>query len=620
MTITFGKKVVRKDYDLTTSFKFNSNVEISPSNLDNKSFVFLQSGNDKILDSIMQYLSNINLNFVYFIAVDFSSEIKLSDIEAILPKTQIVLLFVPNYGMDVGKFFYQIHFLKTHNIANINDSLKLHTKSDRGIRTKILATLIKSNERLMITSEILKQKTIVGCKELFWTSTNPEYEKTMCRNNVKNTQYIMKKYFDKQYSPEIHNSFFEGTMFWFTNRVFQDLYALDISDVYKEFSYGRVSNDQLIEHAWERVFCFIQHDALFAIGENLIKSHKINLSAIYFPQFHFNEENDTLWGKNFTEWTLLKPNYQEHKLDIPHADIGFYNITSRHTRQHQSNIAKEFGITSFMIYHYWFKDRAVLNTPLELLLNDGEPNIEFFFSWANEPWTRNWDGLEKEILIDQSFDGVYNMKKHFDYLLRFFRHKNYKKINNKPVFVIYRTDIMKEHINTFLEYFNKSAKTKGFAGMHFIFTVGNFNINYDTINMRLVKGTFTFLPNYLAQVENKKYKKNGNFNYKTLVDFSQPESIERTVPNHSSVFTSWNNTVRRLKNKKLATVFDDSSPDLFYEMLLHTLVDALLRSTNIEETFIFINAWNEWNEQAMLEPSINHGYEYIKQIQKLYFV
>ena len=619
MAITFGKKVVRKNYDLTQNFKFESNVKISENELTNKSYIFIQSGNNKILQSLLQYLSNINYICIYFIAIDFTSDINITHIEKLIPNSKVILLFVPNYGMDIGKFFYQLYFLKCNNISNINIALKLHTKSDNQIRSKILTTLIKTNERLIITNEILKHKHIIGCKELFWTSKNQEYYKTMCENNVINTTYILKKYFDIEYNSEIHNNFFEGTMFWFSNVFFKRLYNLDIQSLYREFSYGRVSDDQLIEHAWERAFCFLYNDSLFPLGENIIKSHHINLTAIYFPQYHFNEINDTLWGRKFTEWTLLKPNYNEHNLNIPHNDIGFYNITNKHTRHHQATIAKEFGITSFMIYHYWFKDQAILNTPIELLLNDNEPDIEFFFSWANEPWTRNWDGLESEILIDQSFDENYNIEKHFNYLIRFFKHQNYKKINNKPVFVIYRVDIMGNNINSFMSFFNKKAKSNGFNGIHFILTAGNFTFEENKINSNLVQGTFTFLPNYLAQIPNEKYKHKNKFDHKKIINYKQPSSVYNSIINYDSVFTSWNNTVRRLKNLDLATIFINSSPDIFYEMLLRSITNTLLKVNN-NESFIFINAWNEWNEQAMLEPSVKHNYEYIKQIQKLYFV
>lgn len=618
MTITFGKKVVKKNFELPTSFKFDCNFNLD--DIKSNPVIFIQSGNDIILKNIIQYLFNVNLKCVYYIAADFTSEIKIHDIETFLPNSKILILYVPNYGMDIGKFFFQLQFFKKNNISHIFCALKLHTKSDHSIREKIVTTLIRSNERMWLTNEILRYKDIIGCKELFWTSSNSEYEKTMCENNKKNTKYIMNKFFKIEFDEEVHNSFFEGTMFWFSNQFYQKLMQLDIVEVYKDFSYGRVSNDQLIEHAWERVFCFLYHKTLFPLGLNLIKSHNINLSAIYFPQYHFNEENDTLWGHKFTEWTLLKPNYKKYNLDVPHDDIGFYNLANKHTRQHQSNIAKEFGISSFMIYHYWFKDKAILNMPVELLLNDDEPDIEFFFSWANEPWTKNWDGLEKEILIDQSFDETYNIKKHFNYLNRFFKHKNYKKINNCPVFVIYRADIMKNDINRIMSSFNQMAKTKGFKGVHFILTAGNFDIDFDKIDTKLVKSTFTFFPNYLARVPNEQYKIKNHFDYSKLIEFKQPHSLHKNITNFHSVFTSWNNSVRRLSNIHNATVFDNSSPDLFFKMILNTILETLLYNNAEEHIFIFINAWNEWNEQAMLEPSVKNNYEYIKQIQKLYFV
>ena len=153
---------------------------------------------------------------------------------------------------------------------------------------------------------------------------------------------------------------------------------------------------------------------------------KCKILALYLPQFHQIPENDEWWGEGFTEWTNVKkakPLYARHyQPRIPLYD-NYYNLLDKNVMRKQAKMAKRHGVDGFCFYHYWFQGKKLLEKPLELLLADKECQLEYCLSWANESWTRTWDGREGEnqILINQTYGRKEEWKAHFEYLLPFFK-------------------------------------------------------------------------------------------------------------------------------------------------------------------------------------------------------
>ncbi|HEM5166089.1 TPA: glycoside hydrolase family 99-like domain-containing protein, partial [Streptococcus suis] len=194
--------------------------------------------------------------------------------------------------------------------------------------------------------------------------------------------------------------------------------------------------------------------------------------AFYLPQFHAIPENDEWWGEGFTEWTNMKaatPLFEGHLQPRIPLDNNYYNLLDEKTMEWQVELAKKYGLYGFCFYHYWFNGHMLLEKPMEMMLNNPNINFPYMICWANEPWTNAWkaDGNEKT-LIAQHYGREKEWKQHFEYLLQFFKDKNYIVENNKPMLLIYRPEII-ECLNEMLDYWNELAIEAGFSGIDFAY-------------------------------------------------------------------------------------------------------------------------------------------------------
>ncbi|WWW11930.1 glycoside hydrolase family 99-like domain-containing protein [Arcobacter cryaerophilus gv. pseudocryaerophilus] len=191
--------------------------------------------------------------------------------------------------------------------------------------------------------------------------------------------------------------------------------------------------------------------------------------AFYLPQFHPFPENDEWWGKGFTEWTNVtkaKPNFIGHYQ--PHLPIhnGFYDLRIPEVMIEQARLAKNYGIYGFNFYYYWFNGKVLMQKPFEILLQHKEIDINFCITWANENWTRTWDASENEVLIAQRHSDI-DSKEFIRNIFQYFEDPRYIRVNNKPVLIIYRCDIIPNIFETTLIWREEVIKA-GFEGIHLV--------------------------------------------------------------------------------------------------------------------------------------------------------
>ena len=173
----------------------------------------------------------------------------------------------------------------------------------------------------------------------------------------------------------------------------------------------------------------------------ILSDNKIKTIAFYLPQYHAIPENDKFWGKGFTEWINTKkatPLFEGHYQPKVPLNENYYNLLDDNVKIWQADLAKKYGVFGFCYYHYWFKDgKKLLEKPLEQMLKNKDVNIPFCMSWANENWSKRWDGGNQEIIAEQDYGTEDDWKKHLLYMVQFFKDERYITLNGDPVFLIY---------------------------------------------------------------------------------------------------------------------------------------------------------------------------------------
>lgn len=350
----------------------------------------------------------------------------------------------------------------------------------------------------------------------------------------------------------------------------------------------------------------------------------MKLITFYLPQFHEIPENNNAWGEGFTEWVNVKktqPLFWGHHQPRRPLHDNYYNLLNDGVMEWQIDLAKRSGIYGFCFYHYWFGGRMVLEKPVEMLLNNKKLNFHYCFSWANEPWTKTWHGAggEKEILIPQNYGGKEEWKAHYNYFRQFFLDKRYIKEKNCPVLLIYRLRNI-SHFNDMLSYWDVCAKEDGFSGM-FIVSMDTWRDHVD--KSCWVNASVDFEPNKsrgesMHSVSFLKPKKTGSIIWNRLAVCSisyrkvNQQMLQRPHSKNQfrTVFVDFDDSPRRGER---AVVTRGASPQNFGKYLRQ----AIWLSRKEGNSYLFINAWNEWGEGNYLEPDTRYRYAYLNQIRQV---
>lgn len=196
-------------------------------------------------------------------------------------------------------------------------------------------------------------------------------------------------------------------------------------------------------------------------------SDKTRFIAFYLPQYHPIPENDEWWGNGFTEWTNVRkaqPRFPGHYQPHVPGPLGYYDLRDPKARAAQADLAREYGIHGFCYYHYWFNGKRLLETPLNEVLRTGEPDFPFCLCWANENWTRRWDGKDHLVLMEQHYSSEDDVK-HIRSLFKVFDDKRYIRINGKPLFLVYRIQNMPDPART-ADIWRNEARRAGIGELY----------------------------------------------------------------------------------------------------------------------------------------------------------
>jgi lipopolysaccharide biosynthesis protein len=345
--------------------------------------------------------------------------------------------------------------------------------------------------------------------------------------------------------------------------------------------------------------------------------------AFYLPQFHPIAENDAWWGQGFTEWRnvakarpLFPGHYQPH---LP-ADLGFYDLRLPEAREAQADLARQHGIHGFCYYHYWFNGRRILERPFNEVLSSGKPEFPFCLCWANENWTRIWDGSAQQVLLEQHYSAEDDLA-HIRALLPTFADRRYIRIGGRPLFLVYRTELLPEPERTAEIWRNEVAKAG--LGDLYLARVENFVSGVDPKKIGF-DAAVEFAPN---GVNTGKVRFRGRFhrflagsgvlpgvyiagkviNYRALM-LGMLAKSDPGFKRFRCVTPMWDNTARRQTG---AHIYVGSTPQL-YGAWLAEMARRTIDKSPPEEQIVFVNAWNEWAEGCHLEPDLKWGRQYLE--------
>lgn len=342
--------------------------------------------------------------------------------------------------------------------------------------------------------------------------------------------------------------------------------------------------------------------------------------AIHLPQYYPFPENDEWWGKGFTEWRNVasaKPRFRGHYQPHIPADLGFYDLRLKECRLAQEDLARQYCINGFCYYHYWFNGHLIMEKPVEAKLANTEESLPFMLCWANENWHRNWSMKKDVTLISHHYSKEDDIA-HFQYLLPFFKDERYIKIKGKPVFALYKTQLI-PNVERFVETFQEEARKHGME-LYICKFESNGNMGKEFMK-KGIDASIDFQPQNRGHFDRGKspihslFKLFGKERYYTLgykgfVD----HQIKREAKDYKmfpGVCPCWDNAPRRVGQQFFAfTNVEVSDFKRWFEFTYNNFIPF-----SEEENLIFINAWNEWAEGCHIEPDMKYGLGFLEAIK-----
>jgi lipopolysaccharide biosynthesis protein len=336
--------------------------------------------------------------------------------------------------------------------------------------------------------------------------------------------------------------------------------------------------------------------------------------AFYLPQYHRSAENDVFWGEGFTDWEKVRsaqPLFPGHRQPLtPGIDVGYYDLADPLELPRQAEQVRAAGIDGLVFHYYWFDGRTPLDVPLNRLLAEPAIDLPFALSWANEPWTRRWDGLDSEVLLDQTFAPGWQGQ-FYSSISAALHDPRYLTVDGSPLLLVYRLDLVPDLTATVAAW-RSLAAADGLPGLHILGVLPSRDFRrVDQAELACLDGLVSFPPGSgieLTSVADLLPTGSGPttgdvLSYDVAADSPIPLGHD-ALPIHPGVMPGWDNTARR---GTAAYVFHGANPVTFRRWLARATASAGRQRLPL----VFVNAWNEWAEGAVLEPNLQSGGGYL---------
>lgn len=529
---------------------------------------------------------------------------------------------VPNRGRDWAPL---VRLVNQGLLSGYDAVAKVHTKKSEhrvdgdGWRLALLDGIFESPDQIRKMIDLLKEDRSVGLVVPTGHVAGIEHWGSN-QGIIEALAYRLPMAFDPD-----ELQFPAGSMFWCRPWLLERIADLDINDEHFEPEAGQY--DATTAHALERLVGVYSTVAGMEIVEAMDVKQRLsayrknpqarpNIYAFYLPQYHQCPENDEFWGEGFTDWVNVKkakPLFDGHRQPIlPSEEVGFYDLKDPEVLRKQAKMAKDHGIDGFIFHYYWFDGRKVLDTPLNNWLADPTIDMPLALCWANEPWTRRWDGLDKEVLIPQDLSDGWE-DRFWDDVAPAMRDPRYVSIEGKPLLVVYRVGLLPDAARA-VSRWRTRAVADGFPGLHLVSVVPSRDFGVGEPGaVGAFDATLTFPPGSGVNLESwvarlggapRNLRERGFFLDAAFAEGNLPPV--RSAQALRSVMPGWDNTARR-----------PDAPYFFLGANVVTWARILEWSRCLAASDgqpIFINAWNEWAEGAAIEPGSRFGSGFLRTV------
>ncbi len=573
---------------------------------------------------IAETLRRLTIDFDLFVTLTYrgeETEELAEEIRSEFPEARVVPM--QNRGRDILPF---LELVNANALDGYDAVCKIHTKKsphreDGDVWRRHLINDILPEDGL----EALLERFIDDPRLAFWLADGQRFNDTKWwGSNLEVTRHILRRI-----EVEIDESVLDfpaGSIYWLKPLMVGMLKSLHLTE--DAFDIEQAQVDGTVAHALERVMGFL----VMASGQRIVQTTELKelepaqniarpayTSTFYLPQFHPIPENDAWWGKGFTEWrgvVAAKSKFPGHVQPYLPSDLGFYDLRAPEVMATQAELARQAGIDAFCVYHYWFDGKRVLEAPLNNLLKRPEIDFPFYLCWANESWRRNWDGLSGTVLLEQTYADGFE-KALVEDSLPYMRDPRYQRPDGtRPRFVIYRPEDMPDpaaSVKRLREAWREAGIGEVELGAVCFHVSGENEVDAADFDFwiempphGLVTGEdFLFggtQGNLLGRPMPEAFK-GLVYDYNKVIANSRDPKYTNSLPENTicGVMPSWDNTARRGME---AHITYGANPARFAFWLDRILAERLESSYRQE---LFINAWNEWAEKAVLEPSAPFG-------------
>ncbi len=608
-----------------------------------------------LVPQIVEALHSVPVPFD--VLVTNASEVELGPKQFEAPNAdRIVVLPVRNLGRDIAPMVWLANagYLDPYDLV-----LKVHTKASswredhptlegtgESWRDALLGDLLGSADHVSRILEAFDKDPSIGCVTADGSVVGPEH----WGSNEHTLSELLKRIGLKISHDDLE--FAAGSMYWIRGFLLQGLRSLAMGPEDFEEESGQI--DGTTAHAIERLVGVVTEEAgygTYTVSAAFEKLERLALPGetkepfyprtsryspseplapvvrvvpFYLPQFHPAEINDEAWGKGFTEWSNVaqgRPMFAGHVQPLVPSELGFYDLRDDQVRHQQLELERYGGVAGLMYYYYWFSGKRVLNLPIERLLKDASLGQPFCLMWANENWTKAWDGRAEDVLVEQRYDLV-GAEQFIEDIMPALRDPRYMRIGGKAILSVYRPAQI-PNIGEVVETWRRRAREAG-AGELYLLSVDTgkrFDGLEDHYRDFGFDGRMGFPPHGLPwtahparglAVDKMFLGRILSYQATAKSGISAARSLDRG--SFPAVMVAFDNTARK---KRQADVWYGSNPYTFRRWLDE--IAGAIASRPAEQRIVFINAWNEWAESAVLEPTLRWGLTYLQAVRSVVY-